>query len=144
MLQASILLLVQYAISPSLPQALSGATLQLDLPRPLGQPAKVLPAASWLPNQRVLSWDLHELKPGAKGACRACFMPQYANPALAAAGVYGGDGAVAAFDVKATFQFYGAQGQTLSGVTLESGTTLDKRMPGNGSWQGIATAVPNR
>ena len=135
---------MQYAISPSLPQALSGVTLQLDLPRPLGQPAKVSPAASWLPSQRVLSWDLFELKPGAKGACRASFTPQYANPALAAAGVYGGDGAVAAFDVKATFQFHGAQGQTLSGVTLESGSTLDKKMPGNGSWQGVATAAPKR
>ncbi len=96
--------------------------------------------ASWSTNQRQLRWHLESLEAGAKGVLRASFTPEYANEALASAGVYGGGAATAAYDMTCVAHFYGAPGQTLSGVAIESGTTVDDTKPGKCMWHGTATA----
>jgi hypothetical protein len=87
-----------------------------------------------------MRWDLPRLEAGTKGALRVSFVPEYASEALASAGVYGGGAATAAYDVTCIAHFYGAPGQTLSGVAIESGSSADVTKPGKCMWHGTATA----
>ena len=84
------------------------------------------------------------LDAGAKGALRAAFTPDHANESMASAGVYGGAAATAAYNVECAAHFYGAPGQTLSGVAIESGSTTDVTKPGKCMWHGTATAKAAR
>lgn len=95
-------------------------------------------------NHRQLRWEVDRLEAGAKGAFRAALSPENANEGSASAGVYGGGAASAAFDMTCIAHFYGPSGQTLSGVSLESGSSIDNTKPGKCMWHGTATAKPVR
>lgn len=95
-------------------------------------------------NHRQLRWEVARLDAGTKGICRAAFTPEYANEASANAGVYGGGAATAAFDMTCIVHFYGPADQTLSGVAIESGTSIDDTKAGKCMWHGTATAKPVR
>ena len=95
-------------------------------------------------NHRQLRWEIARLDAGAKGIFRAAFTPENANDASASAGVYGGGAATAAFDMTCVAHFYGPSDQTLSGVALESGTSIDDTKAGKCMWHGTATAKPVR
>ncbi|DBA86245.1 hypothetical protein WJX77_008239 [Trebouxia sp. C0004] len=136
----AVLFVVQYCISPRLTGPLRDITMTLQVPKPLGQPSKVSSKASWSANQRQLRWDLPRLEAGTNGALRASFVPEYASEALASAGVYGGGAATTAYGMTCIAHFYGAPGQTLSGVAIESGSSADVTKPGKCMWHGTATA----
>ena len=95
-------------------------------------------------NHRQLRWEVDRLEAGAKGAFRAVLTPENADEASASSGVYGGGAASAAFDMTCIVHFYGPSGQTLSGVSLESGSSIDSTKPGKCMWHGTATAKPVR
>lgn len=126
----------------------SSATVQIAARGPKADPVKfalqISTKASWSANQRQLRWDLSRMEAGTKGVLRASFTPEYANEALASAGVYGGGAATAACDVTCVAHFHGAPGQTLSGVAIESGSSTDATKPGKCMWHGTATAKPLR
>lgn len=92
-------------------------------------------------NHRQLRWEVARIDAGAKGIFRAGFTP---DEAAASAGVYGGGAATAAFDVTCIAHFYGPPDQTLSGVAIESGTSIDDTKAGRCMWHGTATAKPVR
>lgn len=134
----SVLLVVQYGVNPRLAGHLRKVTFTLQVPKALGQPSKIAPKASWSANQRQLRWELATIEAGSKGIVRAAFASEGAS--TADAGAYGGGAAAAAFETVCTAHFCGQAGQTLSGVSLESGSSADNTSPSRCMWHGNATA----
>ena len=94
-------------------------------------------------NHRQLRWEVARLDADAKGAFRAAFTPDNAKEASAGSRVSSG-AATAAFDMTCIAHFYGPSGQTLSGVTLESGSSANATKAGKCMWHGTAPAKPVR
>ena len=95
------------------------------------------PKASWSANQRQLRWELATIEAGSKGTVRAAFASEGASSADA---TYGRGAAAAAFETVCTAHFSGQAGQTLSGVSLESGSSAENTSPSRCMWHGNATA----
>ena len=95
-------------------------------------------------NHRQLRWEVARLDAGAKGVFRAAFTPEHVSQASTSPGVYGGGAATAAFDMTCIAHFYGPADQTLSGVALESGASIDDTKASKCMWHGTAMAKPVR
>lgn len=93
-----------------------------------------------------LRWRLPDAVPGSQGAARATFQPAASQTSdkLAAAGILGGPVVAAAHAATAMLRFYGPEGHSLSGVSLESGVDLRHMLAGIDAFRGEVRAQPAR
>lgn len=107
---------------------------------------QVSPKAAWSKQGQRLRWQLPAAVPGSQLAARVAFQPaaSQTSDALAAAGILGGPVVAAAHGAKATLSFWGPEGQSLTGMALESGVDFSHMLPSSDAFRGIVTAQPAR
>ena len=107
---------------------------------------QVSPKAAWSKQAHRLRWQLPPAIPGSQMAARVAFQPaaSQTSDALAAAGILGGPVVAAAHAAKATLSFWGPEGQSLTGMALNSGVDLSHMLPSSGTFRGIVSAQPAR